>query len=169
MKPPPSPLTWAISGRSPSWGAWIETVRRRMACLCCKVAPPRGERGLKRWGGITAPPRRCRRSPSWGAWIETLGQFRCAAGTAGRSPSWGAWIETSFHCLQYGIRHCRSPSWGAWIETRREVIYVYGRRSRSPSWGAWIETRTGSAATTSARVAPPRGERGLKPAVTLLR
>ena len=27
------------------------------------------------------------RSPSWGAWIETLGQFRCAAGTAGAADS----------------------------------------------------------------------------------
>ena len=34
------------------------------------VAPPRGERGLKRlW--MAAKSQRKSRSPSWGAWIET--------------------------------------------------------------------------------------------------
>ncbi len=33
---------------------------------------------------------------------------------------------------------------------------------RSPSRGAWIETRSGISPTIYRRVAPPRGERGLK-------
>ena len=34
-------------GRSPSWGAWIETRRYTQAAPFQTVAPPRGERGLK--------------------------------------------------------------------------------------------------------------------------
>ena len=36
-----------LSGRSPSWGAWIETRRYTQAAPFQTVAPPRGERGLK--------------------------------------------------------------------------------------------------------------------------
>ena len=34
-------------GRSPSWGAWIETFGRAISHQTNTVAPPRGERGLK--------------------------------------------------------------------------------------------------------------------------
>ena len=33
--------------RSPSWGAWIETVNKSPVLPIAQVAPPRGERGLK--------------------------------------------------------------------------------------------------------------------------
>ena len=33
--------------RSPSWGAWIETILRALGITTIEVAPPRGERGLK--------------------------------------------------------------------------------------------------------------------------
>ena len=39
---------------------------------------------------------------------------------------------------------------------------------RSPSWGAWIEIPILSASQPPLRVAPPRGERGLKYSVILL-
>ena len=63
------PGTIPPTGRTPSWGAWIEM---RM-----------------RW---PKRPQNARRTPSWGAWIEMekfLREFR----RYGRTPSWGAWIE----------------------------------------------------------------------------
>ena len=60
-----------VPGRSPSWGAWIETPASRWSAQYLSVAPPRGERGLKHtpsWSGLAVY---CR-SPSWGAWIETV-------------------------------------------------------------------------------------------------
>ena len=52
------------SGRSPSWGAWIETTVVGLKCAASLVAPPRGERGLKRAAhaaavlcAVVAPPR----------------------------------------------------------------------------------------------------------------
>ena len=59
-------------GRSPSWGAWIETAIARQS------------RGMK-----------SSRSPSWGAWIETEMLKILRYDDDRRSPSWGAWIETS--------------------------------------------------------------------------
>ena len=55
--------------RSPSWGAWIEILLGLSQGAISKVAPPRGERGLKY---IAQAPRHdgWGRSPSWGAWIE---------------------------------------------------------------------------------------------------
>ena len=51
-------------GRSPSWGAWIETFDVIVLSSVKKVAPPRGERGLKQTPApceadkdIVAPPR----------------------------------------------------------------------------------------------------------------
>ena len=51
-------------GRSPSWGAWIETFTPLKNRLLAIVAPPRGERGLKHAVAATymrvvfvAPPR----------------------------------------------------------------------------------------------------------------
>ena len=35
------------NSRSPSWGAWIEMAQRYLGHANAKVAPPRGERGLK--------------------------------------------------------------------------------------------------------------------------
>ena len=44
-----------LCGRSPSWGAWIETMFARVMPAPYSVAPPRGERGLKpRIGGAAA-------------------------------------------------------------------------------------------------------------------
>ena len=65
----------AMKSRSPSWGAWIET--RQLVSNSKKdrkVAPPRGERGLKH--RIISPLvalAQCR-SPSWGAWIEQFAE-----------------------------------------------------------------------------------------------
>ena len=53
-----------IDSRSPSWGAWIETLPHAPRSCPLWVAPPRGERGLKpaaslrsRTGRSVAPPR----------------------------------------------------------------------------------------------------------------
>ena len=56
----------------------------------------------------------------------------------------------------------RSPSWGAWIETAITSAATAAHICRSPSWGAWIEIKTKVERAENARVAPPRGERGLK-------
>ena len=58
--------------RSPSWGAWIETSPHRFSPRSIVVAPPRGERGLKHVYGRRRLIRCDGRSPSWGAWIETV-------------------------------------------------------------------------------------------------
>ena len=58
------------AGRSPSWGAWIEIITKRL------------HRRL-----------RGRRSPSWGAWIEITLSVLNLYNILRRSPSWGAWIE----------------------------------------------------------------------------
>ena len=59
-------------GRSPSWGAWIEINRRKQRMIATRVAPPRGERGLKYPHPQAGDMRPGRRSPSWGAWIEIV-------------------------------------------------------------------------------------------------
>ena len=129
--------------------------------LRVRVAPPRGERGLK-LRRRTRLLQRGRRSPSWGAWIEITAERRRTACQTSRSPSWGAWIE--IHTMSGILRaravapprgerglksrprsrrgrltNRRSPSWGAWIE----IVLRRGGRvrvpRRSPSWGAWIE------------------------------
>ena len=103
-----------------------------------RVAPPRGERGLKQ----CQPYQKIQlisRSPSWGAWIETRSQLGRLSPIGGRSPSWGAWIETMLL-----------------------MIWRKERGSRSPSWGAWIETYVPYFSPPYLKVAPPRGERGLK-------
>ena len=56
----------------------------------------------------------------------------------------------------------RSPSWGAWIETLMGISRPTSRTGRSPSWGAWIETIVWLEEAPEIKVAPPRGERGLK-------
>ena len=56
----------------------------------------------------------------------------------------------------------RSPSWGAWIEMDKIMRCITHAVCRSPSWGAWIEIDYVDGAYIYARVAPPRGERGLK-------
>ena len=61
---------WHRSGRSPSWGAWIEMPVDAYCSIDMKS-----------------------RSPSWGAWIEMFHRFSSKSGASGRSPSWGAWIE----------------------------------------------------------------------------
>ena len=112
---------------------------RYIPCLKLRiVAPPRGERGLK-CGGTTPSGTWLRRSPSWGAWIEIAVRHKGRYVQVGRSPSWGAWIEIIMVHTYIMCHDCRSPSWGAWIE-----ISLL-RRYRS-----------------TALVAPPRGERGLK-------
>ena len=80
-----------------------------------KVAPPRGERGLKQFF-VRSVLLRLSRSPSWGAWIET--PISCndddservapPRGERGLKRCWNMYTD-----LQMG----RSPSWGAWIET----------------------------------------------------
>ena len=152
-----------IHGRSPSWGAWIETPRSIVIFLYIGVAPPRGERGLKHWRVQTidtddapvAPPRGERG-------LKRLAQIRARytadvappRGERGlklswssyyppcksRSPSWGAWIETLVAVRASRLSSCRSPSWGAWIETTRGSGRQGRPLCRSPSWGAWIET-----------------------------
>ena len=42
------------------------------------------------------------------------------------------------------------------------MIWRKERGSRSPSWGAWIETYVPYFSPPYLKVAPPRGERGLK-------
>ena len=54
--------------RSPSWGAWIETIRIFGRTLPIMVAPPRGERGLKPCSARLCYLGEKGRSP---AWIET--------------------------------------------------------------------------------------------------
>ena len=127
-----------------------------------RVAPPRGERGLKcrRYKAaertlIVAPPRGERglksRNPAHGG------------GTAaGRSPSWGAWIEIHLQDTLFQNLTCRSPSWGAWIEIDLCGGDPCNQPCRSPSWGAWIEILSPPPRWRRLRVAPPRGERGLK-------
>ena len=56
----------------------------------------------------------------------------------------------------------RSPSWGAWIEMCGCKKPPRGLACRSPSWGAWIEIRPYVPTKAGFKVAPPRGERGLK-------
>ena len=43
--------------RSPSWGAWIEIYSGCYSVIKKKVAPPRGERGLKSQGQDVELPR----------------------------------------------------------------------------------------------------------------
>ena len=84
--------------RSPSWGAWIETIiSSAVIAAAALVAPPRGERGLKRLFIAARQPPSLSRSPSWGAWIETPLAAAESMDIAGRSPSWGAWIETQVY------------------------------------------------------------------------
>ena len=151
--------------------------------LMHKVAPPRGERGLKSFALATKTPSG-RRSPSWGAWIEICARSVMLSAPSGRSPSWGAWIEIAISSSK-ALNLCgRSPSWGAWIEitcffraaTSPAVAPPRGERGlkynieshhfhhecRSPSWGAWIEIFNINTLNKRNRVAPPRGERGLK-------
>ena len=68
---------WRKRSRSPSWGAWIETL------FVC--------------GGACFQKSR---SPSWGAWIETRMPKATPCRALCRSPSWGAWIET-YHVSAY--------------------------------------------------------------------
>ena len=125
--------------RSPSWGAWIEIthIRCRMALL--KVAPPRGERGLKSCRIESECAARTRRSPSWGAWIEIALQislsptFSVAPPRGERGLKFQAlqsfllvWARVAPPRGERGLKFgscralcaslCRSPSWGAWIE-----------------------------------------------------
>ena len=64
--------------RSPSWGAWIETIVWLEEAPEIKVAPPRGERGLKQDKYDATLNELNRRSPSWGAWIETHSASDCS-------------------------------------------------------------------------------------------
>ena len=81
------------SGRSPSWGAWIE--------ITAAASFIRSSTG---------------RSPSWGAWIEILVSGSYLDFLPSRSPSWGAWIEIIMLSHSGSSPVGRSPSWGAWIE-----------------------------------------------------
>ena len=156
--------------RSPSWGAWIEILLRRILILNIMVAPPRGERGLKlchifpiSTNIFVAPPRGER-----GLKFEPLGNMNCNG--EGRSPSWGAWIEIKLRGIakqflnvapprgERGLKsiahtllmqyNSRSPSWGAWIEMQCLQEGLCNIDCRSPSWGAWIEINP----TTSANL-----------------
>ena len=85
--------------RSPSWGAWIEIAQARHPPPCRKVAPPRGERGLKCDKDVARRRRCCRRAPAGGGGFEILGQISKASIRLSRSPAWGAWIEMSYEPL----------------------------------------------------------------------
>ena len=86
-----------MQSRSPSWGAWIETSLIWQEIFIKNiVAPPRGERGLKRlWdkllrlNNLVAPPRGERGLKLLLKWLKKIENKR-------RSPSWGAWIETAY-------------------------------------------------------------------------
>ena len=126
-----------------------------------KVAPPRGERGLKLPLVTDALKRADGRSPSWGAWIETLNNVN-NLNYAVVAPPRG---ERGLKPILYPVctpKSRRSPSWGAWIETAITSAATAAHICRSPSWGAWIEIKTKVERAENARVAPPRGERGLK-------
>ena len=150
-----------------------------------RVAPPRGERGLKYQQPAPQTVWPSGRSPSWGAWIEILVAGVCSFAVFSRSPSWGAWIEIRRGVVISAETICRSPSWGAWIEIcwtcghcrtwpvapprgERGLKYAVTHKfsalllSRSPSWGAWIEMLDALVFHWLYVVAPPRGERGLK-------
>ena len=79
--------------RSPTRGAWIETLSLSRCWSRSKVAPPRGERGLKRLL-VRAANGELGRSPTRGAWIETYRALDRLLYAVGRSPTRGAWIET---------------------------------------------------------------------------
>ena len=103
------------------------------------VAPPRGERGLKR---ATESRRRMR--------------------AASRSPSWGAWIETPVDAYCSIDMKSRSPSWGAWIETRRRSRLIPRQRVAPPRGERGLKHLDCGQRGAENQVAPPRGERGLK-------
>ena len=138
LKPILRQIAPRIHGRSPSWGAWIETSQ---ATAYISILSSR--------------------SPSWGAWIETWMLLKRK--WENKVPSWGAWIETVASTVFCTPVKGRSPSWGAWIETAFPYPMLNTQQRRSPSWGAWIETFGAYLLNISKRVAPPRGERGLKP------
>ena len=174
-----------MSSRSPSWGAWIE-IRRLVARRSgSRVAPPRGERGLKyddcddtRELADVAPPRGERG-------LKSQTRERTHARPERRSPSWGAWIEISVSPFSRSFAAVAPPRGERGLKLgvangikqrvfvapprgERGLKYIFRRRrkntvqSRSPSWGAWIEIYTFRLVYLLAVVAPPRGERGLK-------
>ena len=102
---------YKIERRSPSWGAWIEIHDAREIACDNRVAPPRGERGLKY---ILSPPRRplVVSLPLRGAWIEITDCPDIVCAACCRSPSWGAWSETS------------GSQWSSYI-TPKDTIYRY--------------------------------------------
>ena len=107
-----------------------------------RVAPPRGERGLK------------------------FRQFTDNFIKICRSPSWGAWIEIHLSPLGISTASVAPPRGERGLKYIGRML-IAGKIRRSPSWGAWIEISLPFALSTDIIVAPPRGERGLKSAVIL--
>ena len=150
------------------------------------VAPPRGERGLKYLRQSRQPPCRIRRSPSWGARIEMphseqicmpspvapprgerglkcLSASMCADRTQVAPPRGERGLKFLSLPVLAGGRRRRSPSWGARIEMCRSARGLFlCPAGRSPSWGARIEIEFKASHYSKYKVAPPRGERGLK-------
>ena len=127
-----------------------------------EVAPPRGERGLKSavtgadgMAVFVAPPRGERGLKLWHALL-----FRQAR--HGRSPSWGAWIEILVHVIVWRVGSRRSPSWGAWIEIRRRSRLIQRQRVAPPRGERGLKSAWAQVRAVLPQVAPPRGERGLK-------
>ena len=131
-----------------------------------RVAPPRGERGLKCYWPHKTLGSRKRRSPLRGAWIEIFCPSPPPCGRCRRSPLRGAWIEIASPPLTRGTSEGRSPLRGAWIEIRLQLYGISRAERRSPLRGAWIEIHFLISAFLLLYVAPPRGERGLKSIAT---
>ena len=80
-----------------------------------------------------------------------------------RSPSWGAWIEIFGNAyLRFAARRGRSPSWGAWIEIIEVRSFIFSTRVAPPRGERGLKYSHGTRIHNALRVAPPRGERGLK-------
>ena len=130
-------------GRSPSWGAWIEIFPAAFANGIPRVAPPRGERGLK--SGLlcrtndriqVAPPRGERGLKLLRRRLKR--QERKVAPPRGER---GLKFATLLNKVMPGIV---APPRG---ERGLKYYLIAGTaamvKSRSPSWGAWIEIRHG--------------------------
>ena len=138
----------------------MKHIKKRHKTALQKVAPPRGERGLKLIHQIYHQSGR-RRSPSWGAWIETHNLLLIYYRAIVAPPRGERGLKHMSYFLLSYFAKVAPPRGERGLKQRKSARDDKDER-RSPSWGAWIETFSTIAAYPPNIVAPPRGERGLK-------